>query len=880
MSERSLLELIPAIYRLRDADPVGGDGTLATLLGIIDDGGTEIEAELAQRYADLFIETCSDAELTHFAALLGVRELAGYRPARALIANIIGFRRGKGTIATLEQVAAAAGGWTTHAVEYFGLLATTQQVNHVRPNARAIASVRDPYANRWVGTAFDPADHTADVGSIASGRGRYNLPNVGVHVWRLESASTLVPTDAVAVDGRRFRFHPPGLDQPLFSRGAVAAGPRSGRAQPQNVPQPLRIVDLLPPRLDLYYGTGATDSLCVYIDGEPVPSTDVAVSNLGDLATGWGNVPPPMRLAIDPERGRLAFDAAPVGRVQVRFCRAWPMPIGSRDTRPDSDPPPTITVQADGSGEATTLEAALAALPDGSGVIEIADGAAYAPTGSLAISGPVTIRSASGSWPRLDISSAQFTPAEGGSLTLDGLLLTGGPLRVTGRPAAITLAYITLVPGQDLQPDGTPVRPDGPSVLLDLDLDAGTAVSFDHCVSGPIRVAGAAVTVTLADSIVATPDSAPGSARPQAVLVGAPLVPFPALPAGPLALRLHVGVSADLDVVLAGAPPTTVQEAADALRMGMDALRIVAPGAAGPSIDPGSLTVWVRDDRLVVVGPGVEPVTAGELDGGTLAGALALTGAAGAHSAWSLIGDAVATLPAAPGPLEIEFGPPGPDPSAVAVTLAPAPASLDDLAADLQSALRAGPDPAAVVFVDDNRLRVVPGADGAAVRFVDTAPVRALGLHAPTPALAASPDGLLPAPPLTGARSTILGDVHVHDVNLSDSIVTGALVADRRQNGCIRYSWLGAGAQTPRRFHSLGADNDDPPPQFVSTVFGGPGFAQQSAACPSSIAQGANDDAEMGAFHDVQQPLRLAAIRSLFDEYLRFTAEGGVFLES
>ena len=89
----------------------------------------------------------------------------------------------------------------------------------------------------------------------------------------------------------------------------------------------------------------------------------------------------------------------------------------------------------------------------------------------------------------------------------------------------------------------------------------------------------------------------------------------------------------------------------------------------------------------------------------------------------------------------------------------------------------------------------------------------------------------------------------------------------------------GARSRTPRRFRTRSAPCD-PPPVFVSTAYGHAGYAQLTPTCPPVVAQGAESGAEMGAFHDVGQPDRLAASRSILAEYVRFTAEAGVFLVS
>ena len=105
---------------------------------------------------------------------------------RALVANTVAYRRRKGTVAVLEQVARDVTGWPTRAVEGHPLLVTTAHVNHVRLDRAAVASLRDaaqlelgaatgPPAARG---ALDPLRHTAEVRRIASRRGRYGIRNV------------------------------------------------------------------------------------------------------------------------------------------------------------------------------------------------------------------------------------------------------------------------------------------------------------------------------------------------------------------------------------------------------------------------------------------------------------------------------------------------------------------------------------------------------------------------------------------------------------------------------------------------------------------------------------------------------------------------------
>jgi hypothetical protein len=136
------------------------------------------------------------------------------------VANTIGYRRRKGTLAVLEQLAFDVTGWRAKAVEFFQLLATTQYAKHIRlGNLRP--DLRQANALELLGGPFENDAHTAEVRRIESGRGRYDIPNIGLFLWRLQSypitrgtarraGSSPFPDDS-------YTFNPLGLDEPLFN---------------------------------------------------------------------------------------------------------------------------------------------------------------------------------------------------------------------------------------------------------------------------------------------------------------------------------------------------------------------------------------------------------------------------------------------------------------------------------------------------------------------------------------------------------------------------------------------------------------------------------------------------------------------------------------
>ena len=66
-------------------------------------------------------------------------------------------------------------------------------------------------------------------------------------------------------------------------------------------------------------------------------------------------------------------------------------------------------------------------------------------------------------------------------------------------------------------------------------------------------------------------------------------------------------------------------------------------------------------------------------------------------------------------------------------------------------------------------------------------------------------------------------------------------------------------------------------PAFTSLRYADPGYGQLRISAPEQIRTGADDEAEMGAFHDLFQPQRESNIRARLREYLRFGLEAGIF---
>ena len=473
-----------------------------------------LEENVDQLYDDLFIETCADWVIPYIGDLLGsepLHRLGGERGlARAEVAHTVALRRRKGTAGALEQLARDLTGWGARAVEYFELLGTTQYVNHIRSANLVTPSMRDGDALERVGSAFDLVPHRLDVRRIVTRRGRHNIPNVGIFLWRVgahrlrQSPARRHRADATEL---RFRFSPLGNDTPLFTR-PEAEVEITHLAEPVNVPAPIsrRVLrrDISRHQSDgrsQYYGPGK--SLFLQMGENPVLITSVVVCNLSDTPTGWAQPAPPGKIAVDPELGRfvVADDVPITGPLRVTYHYGAVGDLGGGEYVAERTESPAGTLVRV-PGEVPRVQDALDAL-GGAGVVEITDSGIYeeALVVAAAAHRSIELRAAVGRRPTIILpTDMALTGGVGSSIVLSGLLLSGR-LEV---PAAsnelrrLRLVHSTLVPGGPLGPDGAPLAAGSPSLVVARpDVD----VVIDRSIVGPLRVDPGS-TARITDSIV------------------------------------------------------------------------------------------------------------------------------------------------------------------------------------------------------------------------------------------------------------------------------------------------------------------------------------------------------------------------------------------
>jgi hypothetical protein len=520
-STEEVYRLLPSIYRVRDVEE---GGVLRELVDVLTDQINVLAASLDQAYDDEFIETCADWVAPYIGDLVGYRTLHGVVPQvaspRADVANTIRYRRRKGTVSVLEQLARDVTGWPGHAVEFFALLAATQYMNHVRPTAQATADLRSAARLELAGTfqagAFDDFAHTAEMRSIASRGGRYSIPSVAIFLWRVQAlrlaGSPLVDADGA---GMRYRFDPLGTDKPLFATPRTQADPRE-LVHPLDVPLPLlrRFTDA---NLAALYGAGRSLLLgtATAAGTANLGLGEIRICNLSDdpgLPGAWTHQPQPAdtHVVVDPVLGRVAYGAAPgAGETRIAtFHYGSALAVGGGGYDRAASLEQLHTVETVHSGAA--LGPALGAV-SGGGEVEILDSYPYPAPATITVTAPapgaadetVVVQAANRQRPLLSRGDeVKLALAANTTLVLDGLALAGAPLVLEQagdtEVRSVILRHCTLVPGITRASGGEPHAVGSASLIV---LHPFARVTLDHCVVGPIvAVDGAAVTAN--DSVI------------------------------------------------------------------------------------------------------------------------------------------------------------------------------------------------------------------------------------------------------------------------------------------------------------------------------------------------------------------------------------------
>jgi hypothetical protein len=559
-----LYDLLPAFIRERDQQ--SGEG-LRGLLDVVDLQADVIEEDIRQLQEDAFIETCEPWVVAYIGDLVGTTPLfdesrvkdgdtavelfrdlvgaedrrikalhgraerslpgRGLRPfvalrSRADVAKTIYFRRRKGTLPMLEELARDVTGWPAHAVEYFELLGWTQWLrNHLRFHSLRTPDIRSVERMDRLNGAFDEIAHAVDVRPISQDEGWYNIRNIGFHVWRL-NAYALEHTQARrlgAAGDFRYFFSPLGNSAPVFSR-ARREGDEAGLATELHVPQPIRPARFFTRIADFYGSVPNASSITVFVNGVEIPAAQVICRNLSI----W-SAPPTNFVAIDVARGRMTLgpNLLPANQVEVTYHYGFPADLGGGPyrrrawlMRPNfAKDVHRIFV---GPGAHPTIGDALNEWLLGgqrNAIIRILDNRTYAEAISVNIAGAtgntLAIEAADDRRPHLRINGPMQISGDRKdyAVTLSGLLIEGRVV-VDGSIHRLRVLHSTLVPGVSIAEADPPVPPPpvDPSITAVANLPTGAiantelAVEIAFSIVGPIRVPQHAEGIIALDSIV------------------------------------------------------------------------------------------------------------------------------------------------------------------------------------------------------------------------------------------------------------------------------------------------------------------------------------------------------------------------------------------
>lgn len=489
---------------------------------------------------------------------------------RADVARTVATRLRKGTLSVLTELAADVARWPARAVEYRTLLAATQSVNHVRLDRGRTADLREGHLLDNADGPFDRLAHVAEIARAGSARraGRYGIPDLGLFVWRLGCYSvTRAPAYCWDQARNQYSFSILGADTPLLT-----CPPAPGRlTEPAEADVPAFIRRRwFADNLHDYYGPRA--SLAIWRDqpdGPPVPVTDIVPADL----TGWTYRARPGQVAVDPVLGRIAFPPGnpPTEGVWVTYHYGFSADLGGGEyqrARPAIAGRRLYTVGS--GGDSDTIMAAVGRwradkASDESAqdaVIEVLDSGVYAEAVDIPLDegDRLELRAAPGTRPVIllldryanrpdamrvygtgkpngapasgpaaitDPPLPQVDPVTGcleypssplPTFVLDGFLVTGRSLLVTGPVARVAVRHCTLVPGWSLECDCTARRGEEPSIEL---TRTPAKLVVDHAIIGSVRVildepAGDPVRIDAHDSVIdATGTHLPAISGPE-----------------------------------------------------------------------------------------------------------------------------------------------------------------------------------------------------------------------------------------------------------------------------------------------------------------------------------------------------------------------------
>ncbi|MDI1430186.1 hypothetical protein [Polyangium sorediatum] len=546
--------LLPEVYRAEDSTDTSKKGPLREMVQRIGVQAAVLRRSIDRMWEDQSIETCDDWVIAYVGDLLATNLVASLdaRGQRLDVARTIHYRRRKGTLAVLEQIASDLTGWDARVVEFFRRMARArhgldpeigwpadspdpekarklQAVQRLvgrltHTTAGGFADLRSPHGARLTGTAFDEFSYTADMRVGRGHTGWYNIPRLGVFLWRLHSLPLEAVTPVqVAGCPNEYTFDPTGRRSPLFAASARTYGDEWISPDEHQLPGPISRLLMLVSLEELYAAVDPAEPTAVeqrsfgifrqngdFVDLIPVEHV------MADPGADPGN--DDKKIYIDPEQGVFFMPANPdppipgSGPLRVAYHHGFPSTIGAgaydRRVRGQVTPPPTsapIDVKGGGSALATALTSS-----SGEGTVLLRDSLTYGTIVDVNVT-DLVLKSENRKRPLVRLTPEgtlwSFTGASGSSLVLDGIFMSGGEIVLKGTFESVVIVTSTLDPG-NLDPDTDTYESSVDGRLLApcrLRIEGQVrSLTIDRSITGPIVVAagGAVEHLLIRDSIV------------------------------------------------------------------------------------------------------------------------------------------------------------------------------------------------------------------------------------------------------------------------------------------------------------------------------------------------------------------------------------------
>lgn len=785
-----LYELLPVVYRQRDAEQ---GWPLKALLQVIAEQVDVVEDDIAQLYENWFIETCEDWVVPYIGDLIGYRPVheagepgevmtsRGQQRNKMLIprrevANTIRYRRRKGTLALLELLARDVAGWPARAVEFYKLLGWAQAINHLRPDRGQTVDLSHGDALDRLGGPFDELAHTVDVRRIASHRiqGRYNIPSVGLFVWRLKAYS-VTETPAYCAEGvgsHCYTFSVLGNDTPLYTRPESEAEP-TDIAGELNLPVPIRRRVLETRKTD-YYGEGKSLQIWLGVS----PRFTITEQTLEDLKAE--EVP-------DDVLEKLVSLKDQMFKVRKKLLDTLKETIGDEQTDQYQS---FILKHAEVSREPVPPEHVVVA----------------------------------------DLSGWQYRPRRGQVAVDPQLGRIAFPPRQLPKKGVWVYYYYGFsadIGGGEydrplFQPGEHVIYRVGQNEELKRINDALSQWQHDwQEAEQPQRDRLSHAVIEITDSGVYVEQISIKLEENQSLQLRAANLTRPIIRL--LDWKTHL-------------PDNLSVAGASGSRFTLDGLLITGRGV---QVEGELTTITIRHSTLV---PG-----------------------------WTLDPDCEPEQPT--------------EPSLELVNTRACVIIEHSIVGSIQ--------------VSQDEVRTDPIQIHISDSILDATSPEQEALGAPGWPVAHAV--------LTIARSTVFGQIQTHAINLAEnSIFIGLIKVARRQQGCMRFCYVTPGSRTPRRYRcqpdlvekpikerfnqgEISADERNRAlererlrvrPQFNSIHYGTPTYCQLADICAEEIKRGADDESEMGVFHDLYQPQRAANLRARLNEYTPAGMDAGIIYAS